>query len=258
MIEDHWQQRGIAGMIALLDPDLDVRALVLHGSSTFSTDAWSDVDLFLVVRDVALERFSLLLDWLHPLGEIFAYERHLNPDFCTLRLCFWDMRRFDVIIMAESRLVRVRERPEMLVLRRARILFSRLPDLDALLALTADTYLPKRMPAEQFDVLVNAFWFKGMVAVGKVKRGDLLVALHLSLDLIRDCLLVGMLLRDRADDQWKMVIDQLHSTIQPYTPLGILDSLEQSALAFDYLAAVWSPNYRPRAALFRAWIERTR
>jgi hypothetical protein len=56
--------------------------------------------------------------------------------------------------------------------------------------------VPKRMPSDQFEQMTNDFRFKGMLAVAKVARSDLLVALHLSLDLIRDCCVLAMQLRD--------------------------------------------------------------
>jgi hypothetical protein len=48
---------------------------------------------------------------------------------------------------------------------------------------------------DQFLELVRDFRFKSMLAVYKVVRNDLLVALHLSQDLIRDCCVLGMMLR---------------------------------------------------------------
>jgi hypothetical protein len=99
---------------------------------------------------------------------------------------------------------------------------------------------------------VNSFWFKGMLAVTKVVRNDLLIALHLALEMVQDCCVLGMLLRDRLEGTahhrhggvGNETVSQLAPTRQPYTASGILDSLEQSSLAFDRLAAQWSDDYQ--------------
>ncbi len=52
---------------------------------------------------------------------------------------------------------------------------------------------------EQFNEMVHSFRFKSILAVSKkVVGGDLLIALHLAQDLIRDCSVLGIILRDRA------------------------------------------------------------
>ena len=47
---------------------------------------------------------------------------------------------------------------------------------------------------DAFEALTNGFWFKAIVAVQKVVRGDLLVALHLSLELAQECCVLAMML----------------------------------------------------------------
>lgn len=114
--------------------------------------------------------------------------------------------------------------------------------------------------------MVNRFWAKSLVAVYKVARSDLLVALHLALDLVRDCCVLEMMLRDRTEGTAHhreggigiRLVAQLRDTEQPYTASGILEIVEQSGLAFDELARQWSDNYRERRHPLLQWIRQAR
>jgi predicted nucleotidyltransferase len=107
---DRWQPEAIEQLIALLEPDPDVAGLALGGSTARDPDAqdpWSDVDALVVVCDQAFERFFPGLDWIRPLGRILGYEQHAKPGYGTLRVCFRDLRRFDLIIVPEVLLTRL-------------------------------------------------------------------------------------------------------------------------------------------------------
>lgn len=118
------------------------------------------------------------------------------------------------------------------------------------------------MAEDDFQAMARQFWFKGMLATSKVMRTDLLIALHLALDLVRDCCVLGMILRDRdegtthhkAGGQGNLVVERLAATQRPYTAAGILDSIERSSIAFDALAAEWSPTYQEQRHPLLAWI----
>jgi hypothetical protein len=95
------------------------------------------------------------------------------------------------------------------------------------------------------EEMVDQFWFKAMLAGYKVVRDDRLIALHLALDLVRDCCVAGMMLRDRSERTnihregglGNHVVANLESTRSSYTAGGILDIIEQSAIQFDQLAS---------------------
>lgn len=100
----------------------------------------------------------------------------------------------------------------------------------------------------------------------KVVRDDLLIALHLALDLVRDCCVLGMLLRDRAEGTnhhrhggiGNIFVAQLRTTARPFDAAGILDSVEQSSILFDSLAAQWSDEYKEHRRPLVAAINRAR
>lgn len=106
------------------------------------------------------------------------------------------------------------------------------------------------------------FWFKASVAVTKVMRNDLLIGAHLALDLARDCLVFGMILRDvdagdtvhRHGGAYNEIVDQVGTGFTQPTAKGILNFVLQCALTYDALAVSRFSTYAPKAALFRDWI----
>lgn len=102
--------------------------------------------------------------------------------------------------------------------------------------------------------MADNFWFKAMLASHKVLRDDRLIATHLALDLVRDCCVVGMILRDRATGtnihhkggEGNNLIDGWNVPLASYSASDILDSIEQSSNLFDQLASHWSETYRER------------
>ena len=263
---ENWQPHAIEELAALLEPDEDVLALAVGGSAARAVDeldAWSDVDALIIVRDHALARYFPALAWLADLGRVFAYEHHIHDYTRTLRVCFDDFRRFDFVFMAESSLAQAGDWPPSIVWRRRQVLFVRSDRVEPALDQTPDQFTPVVIPQDEFETLVNGFWFKGVVAMGKIVRGDWPVALHLCLALMQDCLLMAMLLRDRdaaegrADSDWSGVNGDLHAPHDMRTAGDLLDSLAQSAVVFDRLAMQWSVDYRPRADRYQAWLEHT-
>jgi len=105
-----------------------------------------------------------------------------------------------------------------------------------------------------------------MRAVTKAARDEQLVALHLSLDLARACLLLAMHLRDRETgtnihrdgSRDNRYVDRLAKLSQPYTRDGILEMIAQSATAFDELAAQWAEGYQPCLEPLLAMIEKAK
>lgn len=105
-----------------------------------------------------------------------------------------------------------------------------------------------------------------MLAVNRIARRDLLVGLHLALDLVRECSVMAMILRDQQtgithhrfghDDQ--SYLSQLAGTVQPYTAEGRLASIEACAIAYDSFASQLTADYIPRRFPLLRWIERVR
>lgn len=254
-----------------LQADDAVIAIAVTGSLIQARqDAWSDLDLLVVVEESAHSRFFPTLAWLRPFGTIFAFEQSSSSFSSVTRVCFTDFRRLDCVITTEAALTRLAEWPHVAFWQGAQLLFSRSVAVTAILARQHGQPQPAAFSAEQFQQMQQRFWFNGVVATGKVLRGDPLIALHLALDMVRDCCVLAMLLRDRATGTiihresvlGEALVTQLAGTNQPYTALGILTMLEQTAITFDDLASQWSPGYEAHGqpllqAIARAQHERT-
>ncbi|MCJ7549414.1 MAG: hypothetical protein MUQ30_07010 [Anaerolineae bacterium] len=69
---------------------------------------WSDVDVNVVLADVAVGRYFPATDWLQRFGKhdsaVIGLERHNGAMTKTLRVCLDDYRRLDVVLVPESSL----------------------------------------------------------------------------------------------------------------------------------------------------------
>lgn len=264
-----WQDVAAQDLAALFQPDKDVRAVIVYGSGALSyteKDVWSDVDLLVVISEPAISRYFPALGWLQALGEVYAYEQNSNQLTYTTRVCFSDFRRLDIVFTTESALEQIDSWDSISFWSGTRTLFSRSTLVDTILARKLERPKPSQISTEQFQAMVNRFWFKATLAVTKVVRDDLLIALHLALDLVRDCCVLAMLLRDRAANTnyhrhggiGNDIVAQLQPCELSYDALGILDGIEQSSIAFDSLAAQWLSEYKERRQPLLAAISRVR
>lgn len=262
---DLWQEATLQELTTLLQHNQDVLTLATFGSSIDSQiqrDFWSDIDVLLVVSDGAMVRFYPAIEWLQPLGTLYAYEQSANAFSATTRVCFQDLRRIDILISTETQFTQIEKWPRVPFWKGVTILFSRSHQVEALLSSSFAPPAPSLVSAEAFVMMVHDFWFKALVAVYKIVRNDLLVALHLALDLVRDCCVLKMMLRDRAEGTnihreggiGNQFVRQLEENQQPYTALGILATVEQSTHAFDELATRWSDTYQKKHEPLQAWI----
>src|SRR5947209_13699309 len=93
-----WQEATVHELIALLEPNEAVRALLLKGSLAnphIQPDTWSDVDVTVVVADGLLHTFFPTIAWLAPLGELYTFSQSSDELKATTRACFTDFRRID-------------------------------------------------------------------------------------------------------------------------------------------------------------------
>lgn len=119
---------------------------------------------------------------------------------------------------------------------------------------------------ERFLELARNFRFKSMQAVYKVVRNDLLIALHLALDLIRDCCVLEMMLQDRETGTnihkhggiGNPFVAEVEVSQKPFTAIGILDSITASNEIFENLACEWSKDYQEKRQLLQDWIEKAK
>ena len=255
-----WQRSLLDDLSARLRAEQDVKALVLTGSladDNSAPDEWSDIDLTAIVSDRAIGAFFSQRAWLERHGNLLGLERHDNPDGKTLRVCFAPCRRVDVTLVPESVLGKPVAPSAAAACRSHMLLWSKLQE--------ANLGLPGMFPVPQFDgmseegvgEIADAFWYKAAIAIAKTMRNDLLVGLHLALDLSRDCLVLQMLLRDQVKGtdihRYGGFGNDLVARLVPSSccasPIDILEFVRHSIYLFDELAVEALPAYTPRADL---------
>jgi hypothetical protein len=268
-MRDGWQEQSLAQLSALLKGDEDVLALVLGGSlarADGSADDWSDVDLTIILSDAALERYYGSSTWLARIGTVVAEDRQTHGCMKTLRVFLTPFRHFDLSFIPESALAQQSSWPFNPFPTARRILWSRMPDFERVIARIPPTSSFADESKIRLQRMEEVFWFKAAFAVAKAARNDLLVALHLALDLQRDCLVLQMLLRDRQlrtnihrTGGWgNEIVAQILAEGQGDSARGILNIVERCCACFDDLAAKVSPSHRPQSHLMVPAIEKAR
>lgn len=267
---DTWQARAIERLSEHFKADPDARAFIVTGSladTSVEEDLWSDVDVKVIMADHAVDRYYLSVAWLQPFGQIIGAERHEDRFTRTLRVCLEGFQRFDLVFVAESALEKPPAQDEDLFPPPCALVWSKVSDLEARMASRQPapaTY--QEISEAEIDRMAESFWFKAAVAITKVMRNDLLIGLHLALDLVRDCLVLQMMRRDREKRTrvhrtggWgNDLIDRFSWEQQEHSPLKILDIVAQSGALFDDLAADLSPGYRRRWPLLSPSLEAAR
>ena len=263
LVQSAWQQPFIEALQHYLYPQEEILALVVFGSAAqpgASLDPWSDVDALIIIKDKALSSYFPSVEWLRPFAPIYAYEQHTSEFTRTTQLCFSDMRRVDFVFMTEPALKK--DKP-VKFWQPGRVVFSKETAVAQQLLKPAHIS-PFSLPSpSQFESLVNQFWYRSTVAVYKVIRDDWLIAWHLSLELIQDCCVLGMMLRDRqeqtnhhhAGGAGNEFVTQLPNIPAMNTTTAILDVIAETAVLFDDLARRWSAAYVERKRPLLAWIQ---
>lgn len=261
-----WQTQAVQQLSQIFERDAEVRAFVLNGSladAAIQTDIWSDVDAQIILADHALERYYASTEWLAPLGRLLGAERYKSPFTRTLRVCLEGVQRFDLTFIAEAALQTPSLENHHLFKEPFVVLWSRWPDLASRLHLYAAPAVYQDIAAAELASIIDAFWFKAAVALAKVGRNDLLIALHLALDLVRDTLLLQMIRRDREQQTTRHrfggwgneLVGRFTRPLAHGPAADILDLIQLSGEIFDELAAEVQPDYEPRLQLLWFSIE---
>jgi Streptomycin adenylyltransferase len=265
----NWQDNMVDDLRARLEPNEDILGLLLFGSCRNLESVrseWSDIDILVVVNDDRMDRFFPAMGWIMGFGKLYTYSQSSDEFKSTTRVCFENFKRIDFVITTEEKLARVNDWPSVPFFSGTRILISRSAVVDEIAR--QEQYPYKFIPATEarFLELVRDFRFKSMLAVYKVVRNDLLIALHLTQDLIRDCCVLEMMLRDRETGTnihrhggiGNPFVSELEVTQKPFTAIGILDSINASNEVFENLAYEWSKDYQEKRQLLQDWIEKAK
>jgi hypothetical protein len=266
---NHWQESMLDNLVLYFEPNENVLGLLLFGSRSqpeSCPDDWSDIDILVIVKNNRLDRFFPETAWINSFGRLYTYSQSSDDFKCTTRACFENFNRIDFVITTEGKLAEIGKWPGIPFSSGTKILFSRSKIVDEIAAQKHRQQEFSPVTPEQFLEMVRNFRFKSMLAVYKVVRNDLLIALHLAQDLVRDCSVLGMMLRDRATGTnihkdggiGNQLVAQLEVTQKPFTPIGILDSIKESNAIFEKLACEWASNYQENRQPLLDWIEKAK
>ena len=264
-----WQEGKLENLFSYFEPNEDVLGLLLFGSLSkpeFHPDYWSDIDILVIVNNNRVERFFPTTEWMNSFGRLYTYSQSSDDFKSTTRACFEDFSRVDFIFTTEDKLGRIDKWSSIPFFAGTKMIFSRSKVVDEI---AAQNYHPQEIPPmtqEKFLEMVRDFRFKSVLAVYKIVRGDLLIALHLSQDLVRDCSVLGMMLRDRATGTnihkhggiGNQLVTQLELTQKPFTSVGILDGIKESNEVFEKLACEWSSGFQENRQPLLDWIEKAK
>jgi hypothetical protein len=267
--ESAWQAPIVEQLSRFFQNEPDAKAFVLAGSlahGEIQPDRWSDIDAGIVLADGALDRYTASTGWLRVLGQVVGLERHEHPQGRTLRVCLEGLRRLDLAFIAEAALGEPSSWDRNPFYPSFVMLWSELPGLETQLASLPEPAEYQFPPRKEIEAVVDAFWLKAAVATTKVVRDDLLIGLHLALDLARDCLVLQMMRRDREKgtaihrtggwgNEW---VGRLSWDGEAEPAEGILDLIVSSCRLFDELAADLLPGYSQRGPLLYPAIESAR
>lgn len=264
-----WQDTTLLRLKTLMQSFDAVQAMFVVGSlanDAIQPDYWSDIDLVIVVSDPAIAQFYPDTDWLMPINSIFATSHSHNPPRYTLRVCFTDMRRIDFIFLPASVFVDPNSYILLKIPEERQLLFSKIPQIETRFLEKSGVLPAEQDPDTKFSTMSNDFWFKGMLAVYKVVRNDLLIALHLTLGMMQDCLVLRMMLRDRTDGtryhriggDGNELVDQMNAQPHVYSAGGILAIIEYYSQIYDNLGKEWSTSYETKRDPLLDWIKQVR
>lgn len=255
-----WHAQAAEQLSKLFDKDPEAKAFVLTGSlaaAEVQVDSWSDVDAKVILADEAVERYYLSTAWLSSFGRLIGAERHEDSLTKTLRVCLEGFQRFDLTFIAESTLRNSSLWNHNPFHPLYTIIWSRLPDLEEQIASFPLPPDYQAISPEKLERMADEFWLKAAVAITKVARNDLLIALHLALDLARDCLVLQMIRRDQAKRTtvhrtggWgNDLVTRFSWDSQKGSGAEILDLIRLSCEVFDELASKLWPSYLQRGPL---------
>jgi predicted nucleotidyltransferase len=265
----YWQESMLNNLTSYFESTEDVVGLLLFGSFSkpeFHHDSWSDLDLLVVVQDNRLDRFFPTTDWINHFGTLYTYSQASDEFKYTTRACFENFNRVDFVFTTEAKLAEISQWSSIPFYSGVKVIFSRAKIIDEIATQNYSQPELSLTTQEQFLEMVRTFRFKSMLAIYKVARNDLLIALHLAQDLLRDCCVLGMMLRDRATGTnihkqggiGNQIVAQLAVAQKPFTSVGILDSIKESNEVFEKLASEWSSNYQENHQPLVDWIEQAR
>jgi hypothetical protein len=219
----NWQHQLLDQLTSVLDSQRGVIDIAPFGSfATGSIDQWSDLDVQITVTADWFPYFFPETGWIGDFGDIYALHQNQGAASSTTRVVFRDGARLDLRFVTTSR---------------------------------AGGVINPTASLNPLGVLENDFRFEAFHAASKLARNDLLIGMHLTLELERKALVVAMLLRDRDLGTDTHRFGGLHNGAVDLLATGgtdvasLIRRIHQASTAFGALAVqldpAWVPDWEP-------------
>lgn len=239
LVDPVWSET-VDALVNLVAGNPNITELRVYGSAARpgTADTWSDLDVAVIAVPGREARLFPELDWLEPLGEVWARELHSDGATATVRLVFADARRVDISLLRSD--VSETQRPGFALWTRAQ---------QPAAVWQIDEFPAKPASPDPLVELAMAMRFEAVAAVCKLARGDLLIGAHLAYGLAQKVMVAGMLLRDRdartrhhqrGDSVWdRWVATHADGGGFALSSRGVTLGIRALAEQFDALAACW-------------------
>lgn len=244
-----------------------ILGLALIGSrSRNQADELSDWDCVVVgANNDIVQEFVNDLTWVDTVGDLFASSQARTAFTQTIRLCFSDFQRLDLIFTTEKALAQIEAWPSIPFHGETQIVFARTTKIEEILSRTYPVPNFQSFPLTKLNELANDFYFKAQLAVFKIVRDDRLIALHLTLDLLRDVAVLAMLIRDEQEQNthhrtggWgNQAVDDLPILIS-YQTEELFAKIEILCQLFDDYARQLHLMYVGKSDILRVIIQKIR
>lgn len=259
-----WREKTIESLKNIFDNKPDVLSFSIFGSlsdDTIEKDRWSDIDAMLVVDDVALDKYYPNIEWLNSLGTILIVNQSKNEQSCTTKVIFEDFRKIDFVVATKSAIISAKPfwPKQKLIISNSDSVAKKLETF------TADTF---EINEKDYDLskFSDEFWFKLFVATTKLMRNDLLISLHLCLDLYMQCLVLAMWIRDRqtgtnihrTGSVGNELIEKMNLIIDDLSKPSILELIGRCGEEFEKLCLAWDPNFKTTYPKFKHLLDTAR
>lgn len=264
MENDSWRDETLELLKQILQNDNQVLSLSLFGSLAnpeVVKDKWSDIDALLIVEDTALDKFFPNIEWLSPVGEIFTLQQSSHGVSHATKVIFKDFKKIDFVISTKSKIIEAKP-----FWTKQKFIFSNSDEIKQVLDEKALATIPDNPNDYDLEKLTNEYWYISYTVITKVIRKDLLIALHLAIELYRLCLVLGMWLRDKETGTYihrtggvkNDLLKKMNVKLEEISGNGILSLVEQCGREFDKLSLEWSPDYDPHLPVFEKLLTEAR
>lgn len=184
----------------------------------------------------------------------------------TYRLVFEDFKKIDLVIVKKSAVDVIIQPHSGPYWKEINVLFSKSEEITQKIKNTKKENIKTSFTEQLFKDLVNNFWFIASLALYKVIRNDLLIAQHLALDLYKDCLMLGMILRDRemgtnihkTGGMGNDIAKNLELSLEKISQINLLNLVDNCGKEFDRLCIKWNKNFLSKHSTLHQYIQKAK